>query len=120
MDEETRRRIFEPFFSTKGSGGQGMGLAVVYGIVNSHRGVIDVESLPGKGTTFRLYIPMSDGAEATRDPDSGESPRLPRGTPRRGASPNGSGIAPRFSWSRTNRRSCRRSARSSRRRATTF
>ncbi len=77
MDEETQRRIFEPFFSTKGSGGQGMGLAVVYGIVNSHRGVIDVESLSGKGTTFRLYIPASDGAAATRDPDSGEQAQLP-------------------------------------------
>ena len=77
MDEETRRRIFEPFFSTKGSGGQGMGLAVVYGIVNSHRGVVDVDSLPGKGTTFRLYIPASDGAAATRDPDSGEQVQLP-------------------------------------------
>jgi two-component system CheB/CheR fusion protein len=74
MDEDTRRRIFEPFFSTKGSGGQGMGLAVVYGIVNSHHGMIDLESDPGKGTTFRIYLPASDGAVGgSADPDSAET-----------------------------------------------
>jgi two-component system CheB/CheR fusion protein len=74
MDEETRRRIFEPFFSTKGAGGQGLGLAVVYGIVNGHRGVIDIESEKAKGTTFRLYLPIVDGAESrARDDESGET-----------------------------------------------
>ncbi len=78
MDEETLRRIFEPFFSTKGSGGQGLGLAVVYGIVNSHHGVIDLESEPGKGSTFRIYLPVMDGAApGTADPDSGETKREP-------------------------------------------
>jgi signal transduction histidine kinase/HAMP domain-containing protein/ActR/RegA family two-component response regulator len=58
MNEETRKRCLEPFFSTKGKRGTGLGLAMVYGVVKRHEGGIEIESALGQGTTFRLLFPV--------------------------------------------------------------
>lgn len=61
MDENTLHEIFEPFFTTKSStGGTGLGLSIVQNIVESHKGVVLVDSHPGRGTTFRLLLPIAD------------------------------------------------------------
>jgi len=61
MDEATRSHIFEPFFTAKpGVPGSGLGLAAVYGITKQHRGYITVESAPGHGTAFMIYLPAAE------------------------------------------------------------
>ncbi len=79
MTEDVRQRLFEPFFTTKEAGaGTGLGMAVVFGLVQDHGGFVTVESAPGAGTTVRVHFPAR-GAAAPGEP--GEAPgALPRGT----------------------------------------
>jgi signal transduction histidine kinase len=62
MDEETKRRCLEPFFTTKGEHGTGLGLAMVYGVMRRHDARIEIESSPGLGATFRLLFPLPASA----------------------------------------------------------
>jgi PAS domain S-box-containing protein len=84
ITEEVRARMFEPFYTTKGvSEGTGLGLAIVYGIVKEHNGVIEVESEPRQGTTFRVYLPVLESAE-TPVPKENKKPASAKLEHRRG------------------------------------
>ncbi len=77
MDERTRAQVFDAFFSTKGARGTGLGLSTSSGIVSSAGGFIDVESEPGRGSTFRVYLPRAQGKTkaVTLPPRAARAPR---------------------------------------------
>ena len=66
MTEAVRQRCLEPFFSTKGERGTGLGLSMVYGIVERHRGRLEIESIVGKGTTFIIELPLAEEMSLTQ------------------------------------------------------
>ena len=83
VDPEIRGRIFDPFFTTKEPGkGTGMGLAMVYGIVKNHGGTVDVQSQPGQGTTFRVFLPLASRQAVESTPSESIQPALARGVGR--------------------------------------
>ncbi|MCS7049194.1 MAG: PAS domain S-box protein [Verrucomicrobiae bacterium] len=79
MTEEVQRRCFEPFFSTKGERGTGLGLAMVYGIITRHNGTIEVRSQLGQGTTFIIRLPLqSSGPVKSAEAETATTPSAPR------------------------------------------
>ena len=77
MDEQTRKRCLEPFFSTKGQLGTGLGLAMVYGVMERHEGRIEIDSELGKGTTMRLVFPVRKLDKTQKTHSAGDVPPGP-------------------------------------------
>ncbi|MDQ7246472.1 ATP-binding protein [Dongia sedimenti] len=78
MDDETRRRCLEPFFTTKGERGTGLGLAMVYGVLQRHGADLEIDSTVGRGTTMRMVFPAIDPARTKATGDSAEPERPQR------------------------------------------
>jgi len=74
MDEDTRRRCLEPFFTTKGERGTGLGLAMVYGVAQRHGADVEIDSAPGRGTTMRLVFPIPAVEPSSADPQQAPAP----------------------------------------------
>ena len=69
MASDVRSKVFEPFFTTKSEGkGTGLGLPMVHGFVHQSGGFLTLDTAPGRGTTFKLYLPSEGGGSATPDP----------------------------------------------------
>jgi CheY-like chemotaxis protein len=81
MDEDTRARVFEPFFTTKPSGqGSGLGLSMVYGLVQQHSGTVQIDSAPGAGTRVAVYLPTAVLTAGGPSPVPGPGPTSRGGT----------------------------------------
>lgn len=70
MTEEVRQRCLEPFFSTKGEQGTGLGLAMAFGIIRRHEGTMEIDTAPGQGTTFRLALPCCHSSPAGEEQEA--------------------------------------------------
>ncbi|MBE7537391.1 MAG: PAS domain S-box protein [Opitutaceae bacterium] len=81
IPQQVRERIFEPFFTTKQeAGGTGLGLSVVYGVISNHKGFIDLESTPGQGSTFLVYLPIELADSQGLIDENGAATEIPVGT----------------------------------------
>jgi CheY-like chemotaxis protein len=82
MNEETRARVFEPFFTTKEGKGTGLGLATAFGIARQSGGAITVDSAPGQGATFRVWLPVATSTDAPASRRTSSGPPRDRGVAR--------------------------------------
>jgi CheY-like chemotaxis protein len=76
MSEEVKQRCLEPFFTTKGENGTGLGLAMVHGIVRRHEGSLEIHTEPGRGTTFAIRLPADEAVATPKAPAERKLPRL--------------------------------------------